>query len=85
MSLNDLTPNAVPRMADGTLDCNREHPVLQAIGVKPLQAETQGGQRRIRLVLSDGHNYSLAMLAINMSGLAQDGTVVKNGLVRITE
>lgn len=51
MSLDDLTPNAVTRMLNGTLKAGQ--PIVQVLSVKPLATQGQPTPR-VRLILSDG-------------------------------
>ncbi|KAI7849609.1 hypothetical protein BDC45DRAFT_448356 [Circinella umbellata] len=79
----ELTKNAIKTLYDSRGESSSaEHPILQVINVKPVQA--QAGTR-YRVILSDGTYFMQAMLSTQNNELAANNTLQRWSLIRLLE
>jgi hypothetical protein len=73
-----LTPSAVSDLSKGKIhEC-----VMQVLNVKQIASQDQ--QLRYRLILSDGIQFSHAMVATQLNHFFNNDKVKKNAILRIT-
>lgn len=77
-----LTPRSIPQIFDNPNDPSYS-PIVQVFDIKPLAAKT--GERRFRILCSDGDHAAQGLLATSMNALVDDGRVNKFTIMRLKE
>lgn len=80
-----ITPNAARLIVDDETKAGNEsfQPVLQVINVKKI-GSAPGSSDRYRIVLSDGVYFIQGMLASQLTGMVQDGSLKQNCIIKLT-
>ncbi|KZP01140.1 replication factor-a protein [Calocera viscosa TUFC12733] len=82
--MDHLSPNAISRFTSA-VSLDNYAPVVQVISVKKVTETRKDAPERIRLMLSDGHRFTPALLATQLTHFMVDGLLTKYCLIRITK
>jgi len=77
-----LTPHSVRKIFTTTHD-GTYAPIVQVFDVKPLAAKS--GERRFRILASDGDHAAQGLLSTSMNALVDEGTLTKFTIMRLKE
>lgn len=77
-----LTPRSIPHIFDNPNDASFS-PIVQVFDIKPLAAKT--GERRFRILCSDGDHAAQGLLSTSMNELVDAGRVNKFTIMKLKE